>query len=1170
MFSRSSINEHFLIKRPFDDKNRISLCNEIEFFFNSLSNKKFYIESTQLTLRNALVYLRSDPNAIQSGTKKRDLLKLCEERPNLFLNLDIYNLLIDGVRREYTSSFKTKANPSFCHLCAEILSNIFKDIEKLPVEILQVICDDWGYDCVWINCASEVQLFCNSVLRVFLLFMPSPQTSHGFSNEKALEIKYYIIGTVQSFGEIANFKTMKTAQRSSLLKFLALGCKYLEIKRSCFVFLPEWCLNTHFRSEVELLFLNFCCNLDLSNDYDLDVCKDIICCKRIEEPIDLVSEGIWFIFQNGKDRLDDLINIMLSSSLSHVQDLYCKLMDRFMKEFVGFSKSFFVFLQRNNFNSDGILFVVDCNKHSPSVSQLIEHICLNYDKLSYQLDVGIGNYSLLIESLINSNNPNFSMISNLVHVFINGYLLFHCKHLVKISEEMFEKIIGLFKRFPFLPISNSTVFLSLRKDFNFTCSQFSQLTKVMLENTVRCMIKYNFTPQKDSFDSAFVSWLMKEVFCRMESDPIVNSILLCVTSIAPEIVGFHVWNEFPQMQSVICKAICEGSVADCESQGDSNDSSNNYSGSQSIFIFLCKLLCRCRSPDFLMEFISNSKITSEYFDILTGLLRSNEHILDLIPPSNTVDLLIYLDNNTNKKEDFHANVHGKLLRRMEIYLESSLSTIVDWIISHKEPYNRIKGYRLVHLLSSSCKEFDYFETLDFLETKVSFDFDRLIKWNLVNEFEKNILSATLQTFKGENIFPSDLELDQNRIEDINTVANQLNISISGFKIPLNNNQMQVEKSERTYSESTDNEPIDSFFFTSGSFTFATSPLQSNSSKNEDLLETGEIDFKPISKSISKSPLSSVSFESFPDIIYRCFSTEPFNLSLHYHLLRISHRSPQYLDEYFEVLLENISKKPSRTFRIIDIFSTCIGKMASIPCEKIQKLVEFGFEKGNTIQSVESVLRLCHNFCKVSYESGIEMLKRIHQTHLIPRASFLPNIINPMIQSLQSQKPMIIYQEGYFKEDQKKAIQRTFQSLVDCRYYSSSTFSGASRCLDELASISSGYPEILMEVCLQLSPLLFLDCTSSDNTQKDADCDKQMESALQTIRAKGYDLILRLLTANPNNLPISISFVDSLNTVAHDKGFVDMMVILCSDFCSDIRLRQLYQSISKHKANGIID
>ncbi len=96
------------------------------------------------------------------------------------------------------------------------------------------------------------------------LFLPTPallQFSSTFQVRKLLEIKLYITGSIQSFGDVGNYRSLKAAQRSSLFRFVSLGCKYEDVRRKCFNFLPDWCHNQHYERECHQVFLNFCYNL---------------------------------------------------------------------------------------------------------------------------------------------------------------------------------------------------------------------------------------------------------------------------------------------------------------------------------------------------------------------------------------------------------------------------------------------------------------------------------------------------------------------------------------------------------------------------------------------------------------------------------------------------------------------------------------------------------------------------------------------------------------------------------------------------------------------------------------------------------------------------------------------------------------------------------------------
>ncbi len=136
-------------------------------------------------------------------------------------------------------------------------------------------------------------------------------------------------------------------------------------------------------------------------------------------------------------------------------------------------------------------------------------------------------------------------------------------------------------------------------------------------------------------------------------------------------------------------------------------------------------------------------------------------------------------------------------------------------------------------------------------------------------------------------------------------------------------------------------------------------------------------------------------QSFADLLMAFFTAEPFNLSNYFSLLRYSYDNPSCLDEYFYVSLEIIQQKPHRLFKYLDIFSTSLRKMSPVNHDFVAQLVKLGFSRCNTTVTLESTIRLCHNYCKSSYQSCIDLLKQIQLTHITPRLELSPTLLSPI-------------------------------------------------------------------------------------------------------------------------------------------------------------------------------
>jgi hypothetical protein len=187
-----------LINRPFDPNfPKVSKTPQIDHFFQAIAQGNIQDPVISAQLTQVLYWLRSDPNAIVQENRSSMLLSLCKQRANLFLNLDNYPILIDGLRRKYTSILKTKANPLFCHLCASLVVLLFEDMQNLPVEILQLVVDDWCYDCLWFGCLPEVKEFCEGVLCFFFHPLAFPNLKqrnlYKFSADRNNIIEYFLI-----------------------------------------------------------------------------------------------------------------------------------------------------------------------------------------------------------------------------------------------------------------------------------------------------------------------------------------------------------------------------------------------------------------------------------------------------------------------------------------------------------------------------------------------------------------------------------------------------------------------------------------------------------------------------------------------------------------------------------------------------------------------------------------------------------------------------------------------------------------------------------------------------------------------------------------------------------------------------------------------------------------
>lgn len=1197
MYSRAQANEHFLIKRPYDDKSqRVPFTKEIDQFFKLLADKKHHNDQIATQLPLVLACLRSDPNSIQAAARQTLLVALCTERPELFLDLSIFNILIDALRKEYTSSFKTKANPAFCFLSAQLLTAAFKDIDRLPLEIVQVVCDDWAYDALWIEgSGTEVRSFAFEILSFFIPFLSSDSHSStapiqfNFSSEKLLEIKLYITGSIQSFGDVGNYRSLKAAQRSSLFRFVSLGCKYEDVRRKCFNYLPDWCHNQHYERECHQVFLNFCYNLKFTPnstpDFDSDCCAKIITGKNVREPADLLIKGIWFILHRNEQHNGQLLLSIFTCSPSTplIQSVYSCLLVQLMKERDDFVRTFFSILHQNSERREIFNFLIDTSKCSTLLTPLIENVCLNFDKLNLAPSDGTGIFSRLIASLA---SPNFTLLGSVVNVFINGYLAYQYKQ-EPLSGEQLNGIIRVFRANSHMPILNSATIQSLWSNLNLLPLQYGQLCVVLLENTIRCMTQNNFTPQTESFGEEFVQWLLDLPFSQVKSEiilsknidnsqsindnneliEVVKDILLCICSIAPEIVGFFIWNKFPAMKTVICNAIYE--------------SSNNPTTSSVPYF---KLLCRCRRPDFLMEFISDSQTTNESFDILGKLLQTNEHIIHSIPEMIAIDFVIYL-TSTGK----FPQIRKQLVQRMELYFVAFVSFLVQWIVGHDESFARVKGYRLLFDLCPIKAEFTFTNVLCYLKQNFPREFDQLAKWNLNNEMERNILYATLKTCdmstmeiesieRREEIeltlqhFESTYTKSNDRIADVEMTNGNIPVvepfkpfpSACHFTLlpcdePLSEPGEIISDDHRPINPN-NNRPINpnNNRLINPNNNRLISPNNNQSVNNVQSIHPSTI-HQAVEQADTNTIISNTSSnsmhpsQSFADLLMAFFTTEPFNLSNYFSLLRYSYDNPSCLDEYFYVSLEMIQQKPHRLFKYLDIFSTSLCKMSPINHDFVAQLVKLGFSRCNTTVTLESTIRLCHNYCKSSYQSCIDLLKQIQLTHITPRLELSPTLLSPILESLQSQKPLVIYRESCFSENQQQAIKRTFQSLLECTHFSTLIFSAAQKCLEELLVLSQGYPEVLHEIAAQLVRLLFLNPLSNEQ-------DQQMQAMIQAIRAKGYDLILRLLASNPDNLLLPVGFVDSLKFIRHDDGFIDKMIILCPEFRSDIRLKQLHQTL----------
>ena len=719
-----------LINRPFDPNlPKVPRSPQIDQFFHALSQGNFQdpIISPQLT--QVLQWLRGDPNAIAQENRSSLLLSLCKQRCNLFFNLDNYPILVDGLRRKYTSLVKTKANPLFCHLCASLIVLLFEDMQNLPVEILQLVVDDWCYDGLWFSCLPEVKAFCEGVLKFFFHPLAFPQhqgkSAHKFSADRHSIIEYFLIICIQEFGEWDKFKQLPVSERVSYLRFLCLGARYSKIRRLIFDRMPEWLENEHFLREVRDIFLNF--TWFAQEKEDLAFLESIVACERLKEPSAVIAQGVGYILTRHSESFDRFFSLMVGRGSRGVwHSVYPFALAYCLGEWGAelMNKRIFAIFIANSSNEFYYRCLAEAYGVESVLLPLIENLCLGFDQLDIAFAQGLRLYSVLLGSLLREGKaaPQALFVGNAISVLISGYLKRNA------NRENYDLIYGgLFGENPLFGIVNSSPVREIIASFDLLLEQKIDLVIVLLENTVRMVVKYNLSVQCESFSVEFIH-SMADYCCYSGKRVEFERILLCICALAAEHIGAFVWEKYPQMRSIISRAICCNTFE---------------SGDAEAGVPVNILLCRCRSPDFLMEFIKDST-TDEAFDSLSQIIESSEHVIQSIPNLTLVDFLIYLEDHR-----VYAGVREKIWKKMLLYLDDFVALIGGtWMQKDSTPsYKRLKGYRILMRLLK-C------EGLQGLFARLSLYsfFPGLVDWSLQWENDRQILSCIVALAKPSEDF----------------------------------------------------------------------------------------------------------------------------------------------------------------------------------------------------------------------------------------------------------------------------------------------------------------------------------------------------------------------------------------------------------------------------------
>lgn len=710
-----------LIKRPFNTPPNAATKPPPFFdaFFASIQQQTFEAFDVQNASASSfspeqmaavLTAMRIDPPLVVAASQQRDCAKLlqelCRKKPLLFLNVHVFNALIDGVRKEYTASVKAKANNAYCLLSASLLAQVFANENiKMPLEVLQAVCDDWCVERAWIGTTPAL------VRRIVAFFQPmaAPNTETfaaakaPVSAEKELEVKYFVCSSIAHFGDIEKLGCVKEGRRQeAFLRYMTLGMRYDEVRAAVFPHIKRWLghegddaqENSDGDSTLTLLVCNWAlhCTLPPAAEAEAQVesaaeWKHVSRALAEWEACDATVKAGALLLQRAPWLQSRIVNVLFERCAAASQQqqqqlcvnrLVAPLFERAAAQaHAAFAEAVLdatrLFVDRHP--HDALPFRVlaaVCQQSAASLS-IVKHVCMRFEHVlsakTRLVDV-VAFFGALVGGV---QRFACQTAAALFDVFLHGCVQNAACQTAAAAEaasceEVGEAIAQLLRQNPRLSLLNARTVVCVANIKHLSCANRRLLVRLLLENTVRAAAE-GLVVSADAFDVALCDAL-RPLFADAPSIAEWQFVLLCLAALSPgPLAAAGALMDGAAMRRLINAAIAQQLP-------------------QSSSVPLHVLLCRSRSPDFVLRFLADAPPIGDAASLRTVarlLVADDRQLCAALPRRTCIELAVRFDEaaattaTTNDDQQTAAAACAVLLRTVARHASVYAAEALRWL-----------------------------------------------------------------------------------------------------------------------------------------------------------------------------------------------------------------------------------------------------------------------------------------------------------------------------------------------------------------------------------------------------------------------------------------------------------------------------------------------------------
>lgn len=1118
----------------------------VENFFNSFQ----LVAHDPEEFSRALIAFRNNPKLFNEfGDAAEVIERHCFQNPQIFLNENILNILVDATRREFTLFFRTKSDPSFCFLCSKLLAILFSDSSKeIPLQVFQVCIDDWCGEQLWYRSCEVVETFVEGLIST----LKNPQPMMRFRHELLEEVSTFFQMSISRLGGCSNWHSIRDHNRDSLLRFFLIACRFQKIRHQLFPILQDLINDGRTCKTAVELFL-VCCGHSAADPSD-EIYLPLLSKTRIPEEFQNHQiQGLCFLLKTSNERLFKKFLCEISSAVEVEKNIYHRVLQKSTPSMCQFPEIVFTTindLQKQN--PKAIYTIIEFLAEAYTSGDWedgrvsLECIALRLDLLLLNQECSqkevFSHFASILKSLL-SKNGNFFSVAHLFHSFIQ---------LVSLKSDSTVDAVSVFEfvknNSTLAALSLETIFLILTvHGWNFKDRVLVSIA--LAENSIRLLVSGSI--------STLNNYALPSEFWRSFEKEITDATLGIVIRLFVCLVAI-----FPDLKVEILSSQISTALIDTFEYQD--------------LVPIAVLLCRCRNPDYLRSFLSlSTKPKGMKLDRIGKLIAQEKSVADAIPVDVVVDLL-----SSEKCNVLYFERRAKLCARSVLEYSLEVAPMKQNVVARVGLVINLikifaKGKNWASLLEQEFENGNISES-----ALISY-----VYWNLLNEVDSTLAGEIFLLIKncGTSIVSLWDALERSLCENEDLVKKKTRtlkearfvVSIDIDRYPLIGKYFSED-----ISQSARIDFVGERFLSNVPTLAVTVSSESKESST---------DFVNICKGKERKQKISPIWFSFSSLIYK-FWLDCSNDLVVCTLIRTWVDNPKLSDPLISIIQSKVDgygslsiadiSKLAWYWKFMDIVIIVTKIHLASTLEKSAAALTFltffvstthQFLMSNLLSKVTSLaellvghrlLRLYENFLP-DHRQLLEVLLRSDNLQLIGKlAKKFPTLQHfPRIhQLLQDRKQVFIFakEDSLLKENQRMGISQNIASL-SAEKSNTTAFKSALYSLQiilgDLNVFKESFPEFLLEM---EADLISLCCIIQNNQAKIGD------EFLQ----KFFSLLIAFLRLAPDNIPFQIIVLKKLvGSCSLPTSLLEQFFVLSKFLRKDIISRLLYRD---EKSNLIVE